>query len=347
VELSPDELAVFFRFPLDRSVRGLRFVTDVNRLKHLVHAATADFAADGLRVRGKRSRVELLKYKPERRCIVRAVLGVRDERTGVRGERLVVAQANGDDSGAEVVRVLQHLQDRAGSGALRSPRPLGYNAENRVLLIEWVDGTELGDLLQDPQADEICAVSGLALHELHSLPPPPPPTVRSAEPVRERVLRVLFDLARTGGGELASRAKELEGRLPHALGDAGPAGPRLIHGDFYFHQIVVGPDGSHVIDWDEAALGDPRVDVANFLAHLHLREIQGALDSRRATRLRAAFVDGYGDARTSAPEALVAAQLVLLCLSPFRNLSVDWRAQCSAILDRARSLIGAGARVGG
>ena len=37
VELLPDRHTLFFRFPLDRNVRGLRFVTDVDRLKHLLH----------------------------------------------------------------------------------------------------------------------------------------------------------------------------------------------------------------------------------------------------------------------------------------------------------------------
>ncbi|HMB69598.1 MAG TPA: aminoglycoside phosphotransferase family protein [bacterium] len=344
VELLADGTTAFFRFPLDRNVRGLRFVTDMDRLKHLLHAGTKEFAPDGLRVRGSRSRAELLKYKPERRCIARAELAVRDERTGERGRRRVVAQANGDDTGAEVLRVLRHLHDRPGSGALRSPRPLGYDTANRVLLLEWVEGEELGDVLGDPRAEVACSVAGMALRELHSLPFPSGPPVRRAESVRERVLRILFDLARTGGGDLASRAKDLEGRLPRALDDAGEAEPRILHGDFYFHQIILGPDGCRVIDWDETALGDPRTDVANFLAHLHLREIQGVLDAERAGRLRDSFLDGHRDGGPAPAglDVLIAAQLTLLCLSPFRNLEPDWREQCAAILDRAQELLGAG-----
>ena len=167
--------------------------------------------------------------------------------------------------------------------------------------------------------------------------------------MRERVLRILFDLARTGGGDLASRAKDLQGRLPRALDGAEDGEPRIVHGDFYFHQIVVSPDGCHVIDWDETAVGDPRTDVADFLAHLHLREIQGVLDADRAGRLREAFLDGYrsSGAAPSALDALTAAQLTRLCLSPFRNLEPDWRAQCTAILDRAQALLRAGAEVAG
>lgn len=346
VELLPDARTVFFRFPLDRNVRGLRFVTDVNRLKHLLHAGTADFEPHGLRVRGGRSRVELLKYKPERRCIVRADLAVRDERTGERGARQIVAQANGDDSAADVLRVLRHLREHGDRGALRVPRPLGYDASNRVLLLEWVEGEELGATLQSVRAEETCAATGCVLRELHATPPPPGPPIPSAEPVRERVLRILFDLARTGGGSFASRAKDLRVRLAGALHDVGAAPPCLIHGDFYFHQVIVGSDGCRIIDWDETAPGDARADVANFLAHLHLRELQGALDAERAERLREAFLDGYrdGGAVPAALDTFTAAQLVLLCLSPFRGLAPDWRERCEAILDRADSLLGARVR---
>jgi hypothetical protein len=348
VELLPGGRAVFFRFPLDRNVRGLRFVTDVDRLKHLLHAGSADFSPDGVRIRGGRSHVRLLKYKPERRCIVRAHLALRDGRTGGTGARDAVAQANGDDTGAEVARVLGHLQGRSDAGALRSPRPLGYDTANRVLVLEWMEGEELGAMLAEPRAADACAAAGRALRELHGASLPPGPPVRSAEPVRERVSRILFDLARTGGGCLASRAKDLGTRFPPALDDAGAVAPRLLHGDFYFHQVIVGPDGCGVIDWDETATGDPRTDVGNFLAHLHLRELQGVLAAEAAGRLRDAFLDGYrGDA--TGPEAALdtftAAQLALLCLSPFRSLSPDWRAECAAILERTHALLAAGAKV--
>ena len=74
--------AAFFRFPLDRRVAGLPHVVDPARLKHVLHACVAGLAPEAERVRARKSQLTLLRYKPERRGIVRAALATRCERTG-------------------------------------------------------------------------------------------------------------------------------------------------------------------------------------------------------------------------------------------------------------------------
>lgn len=341
VALAPDLNAVLFRFPLDRAVRSLRFLVDRNRLKHVLHESAEGFSPSGQRIRGSKSRLHLLKYKPERRCIVRADLVTKDERTGARSERRIVAQANGDDSGARVHAVTAHLHRAAAElRDLSIARPLGYDAERRILCTEWVEGDALGGVLHEGRAAPGCEAAGRALRELHALPVPALAAAKG-DPT-DRARRILEDLDRITDGDLEDVSDGLRRRLESRLEAAGARPHALVHGDFYFHQVILEGDGCRLIDWDETGVGDPRTDVGNFLAHLHLREIQGRLAPDDATALRHAFRQGYESTLDDATlDTFTAVQLVLLSLVPFRNLRAGWREECRAILRRSGELLNA------
>lgn len=75
---------------------------------------------------------------------------------------------------------------------------------------------------------------------------------------------------------------------------------RVIHRDLHDGQLLLtsGPDGRFqadgvgLLDFDLVAAGDPALDLANLIEHLHLRERQGTLaDAESAAR---ALLDGYG-----------------------------------------------------
>ena len=94
----------------------------------------------------------------------------------------------------------------------------------------------------------------------------------------------------------------LGGRLDPALRDAWIAAvPRLVdacaalvaldipdtlvHGDLHPGNIVVSPTGPIVVDWSDAAVGNPFVDLATFLVRTKDRDLR--------RRLVDAYVDGW------------------------------------------------------
>jgi len=95
-----------------------------------------------------------------------------------------------------------------------------------------------------------------------------------------------------------------------------------VHRDLHVKQVLVTADGEvGVLDLDTLAKGDPAVDVANFLAHLELRSLQGHYSPDRAGLAAAAFVDGYRPdralrARLTAYTA--ATRVRLACVYAFR-----------------------------
>ena len=58
------------------------------------------------------------------------------------------------------------------------------------------------------------------------------------------------------------RAHEIQQFLLDNLPDQGPA--RVVHGDYGFHNCLVGPDCTiaAVVDWEISTLGDPLADLA-------------------------------------------------------------------------------------
>jgi hypothetical protein len=341
-ESLPDLPAVLFRFPLDRNVRGLPVVTNLAKLKHLLHEVVPELSADGDRVRARKSRVSVLRYKPERRCIVRADVRTKG-RDGSVGEKRIIAQAYGDETGGRVYRVMKRLRmpDALRSGNLRTPRPVGYHRDRRILLQEWADGVPWGETLQGSLAFRGSQAAARCLHALHALEPEDLPPLPSPVEAAGEAGRVLLDLARVGPARLARTAVALGGDLRHASGEVTPREPAVVHGDFHYGQLLLGAAGATLIDWDEAGAGDPRLDVGNLLAHLHLVELDGRVSSADAARLRLGFLETcLADRRPHEDLGFfVALHLAKLAMVPFRNLSPDWSGASLAIVERAREIL--------
>jgi hypothetical protein len=341
VEHLPELEAVYFHFPLDREVLGLPFLADLARLKRILYDRVEGLEPGEVRVRDRKSRLTLIKYKPERRCIVRADLSLAHERTGGRSERTVVAQAYADDTGKRVRGLMELLRKRAADASFRIARPLGVDPERRILLREWEPGETMGDLLGSDRAEEAAAAAGRALRDVHSVPAPADLPAERWPEARDAALGVLADLRGVSDAELSDRIDEIEDALRAAETEAAPERAVLLHGDFYYHQVVLGPAGTVLIDWDEARGGDPVSDAGNFLAHLHLLELQGRVSAEETAGLAREFLSAYGGG-ADVPGALTgftAAHLLRLAMVPFRNLRDTWREETGPLLDRARVLL--------
>jgi hypothetical protein len=113
-----------------------------------------------------------------------------------------------------------------------------------------------------------------------------------------------------------------------------PAGPYVpSHRDFYDKQILVDGERSTLLDLDMACLAEPELDIGNFLAHLHLRELQGSL--RGAGPLSIEFTRHYwAMGGVIVPERLefyeACAQLRLACVYLVRP---QWSGLAGRLLD--------------
>ena len=323
----PGVAAVAFGFPLDRSLGGLPHVVEPQRIKHLLHRELAELAPDGWRVRAKRTRIELLRYKPERRAVVRARLAVRHDPTGEDGVRDLVLRAHADDTWAHTRATIPQI-DRwlaEADRAFRVPKVLGADPERRLVIQEWIPGRPW-----NPAATNRSELDALvrAVRRLREFAAPSDADL--VLPFGEAIT-VLEDLVAVAPADLAATAAALAESL--ARFESRPdLDPTLVHGDLHAHQFVLGNDAEPpaILDWDRAHVGDFREDIACLLGHLHLMEMDGRLPPAAGRELRETLTRELGAPRGL--EWFVAAQLAKLAFVPFRNLRPDWETRTADLL---------------
>lgn len=70
----------------------------------------------------------------------------------------------------------------------------------------------------------------------------------------------------------------------------------LVHGDFSPKNVLVGPDGHWVLDWEVAHVGDPGFDLAFMLCHLTLKAVHRPADAAAYRETASEFLGAYGAA---------------------------------------------------
>ncbi len=121
----------------------------------------------------------------------------------------------------------------------------------------------------------------------------------------------------------------------------GPGQACLLHGDFYYDQVLVSRHPlARFLDLDNLAVGDPLLDVANFCAQLRLLVHRGTLDSQAADWISRRFIEGYQSASNTTLHHQrlhwhTSALLLKLSIWPFRRFEESWAEKVNAMLSEA------------
>lgn len=282
-----------------RKPHGAGSVRLLPDLAVIVMLPGADRRVTALRVGVDLSDAQPLRFKPERRMVLRGA------------DRMIKAMTPA-------------TWDRAVGGARfgarqGGPEVLSVDPAHHLLATRWLPGTSA----EAAPADMHRRI-GAALARLHGAPDRLAPHVPAAPPAALADLSVLAP-------DLAPLADRLARALILALRD-GPAVP--CHGDFSADQVMIAPDGAlSIVDWDEAGQADPARDLASYLARLEHDALTGrAMDGRDA-----AFLAGYGPVPATLP-AHRAAALAGLATEGFRQRRPDWPDLARRLLERALAL---------
>ncbi|MEA2316967.1 MAG: hypothetical protein QOD44_1156 [Solirubrobacteraceae bacterium] len=252
---------------------------------------------------------ETLLYRPGQRAVLRL------------GD--VVLKAYGDDvsfrSGVDGL----HLAGRLGAG----PRLHGALADLRLTVQRALDGVPVARA----RAAEVAPVAGAMLRVLHDSSVPGLARTRPADLLG--AVASSGTLVSTVAPELASRVRRLLARLEATMPWAAQAAPA--HGDFNISQFLDVGGALAVLDFDEACLAAPGLDVAAYAANL----VSGrAGDLEAAQEALDALLRGYG----AAPHGLewfLAASIARRAASPFRLNKRRWPQRVASILEAAETVI--------
>lgn len=270
------QLGLLF-LPLDPSLPGMAEITGP-RGGRLLEPFLVE-CREGAKI--DRLECELRHHKP----FNRAVLRVRAKLAGRRGadERVVYAKAFENERGADYHAELVSLWAVAQrSEFLRVPEPLGYDPEQRLLLMseaigerhlsDWVGCIKKGQPppagLDPDRIDRCLFVAAHALRELQASGLRP--QVRT---FRDQLAYVAKDCPRMlahvddGHAALRKRVEALVSRLESLAPDDEPLAPS--HGEFRHQQLVGDERTLTLIDWDGFCLANPAADASRMLARLH------------------------------------------------------------------------------
>ena len=285
-------------------------------------------AIPALGLEGSPVEVLLRAYKPGER----ATLEVR-----ALGRHLAI-KAYADDPAPEVE--LYHAFADAGlasEAGARVPPLVAWDRELRVLVIGWLEGRPLNQLVKEGQGERTGELAASWIRRVASLSLKLGP--------RCGVGYALYHAGRAVTGlaavdpALGSAAKALAGKLARAQPEDHD--PRLVHGTLYDRHLLDLGDGPGVIDWQRAGQGPLEFDAGMFLATLWRSGSHGpdgAAEAARAERVFLARTAGLLDEAALAWHRAAA----LLRLAGKANLmsrrKPDWRARASALLAEAERL---------
>jgi Ser/Thr protein kinase RdoA (MazF antagonist) len=176
------------------------------------------------------------------------------------------------------------------------PRMLGILPEAQIWLQERVEGRLLTNLLAPGGPTEPLEAAGMALARLHRIAPGELglPEVRSWS-MEDEVATLADALARAGRArpDLAAAIGELCADLSAGGLALAPGQVTGIHRDFYPDQVIVGPAKCWLVDLDLFSLGDPTIDIANFIAHLRELGLRRWSEPNALAPQEEAFLSGY------------------------------------------------------
>jgi hypothetical protein len=197
-------------------------------------------------------RIEVKRYKPERRCLIAYSF---DDFT-VLGK----IRAKGLDKASYETQAYLY------ESSLDVPKVLGVLPELHMWLQEKLLGQSLTGLLQKSHAQALMSEVADVLYQLHRLSP-----VTSRHHSIDDELNILHDRLERVARQKPAWSSRL-GRVIKACetvaSNVVPRKARGIHRDFYADQVLVNENKIYLLDFDLYTFGDPALDVGNFLGHL-------------------------------------------------------------------------------
>ena len=305
VKIERDKPVEVFRYPNDARLPGLSEVALPETALELLNRHV-------LAVRARRMGVELIRYRPASRAVLRHSAG--RARFFVRVMR------------PNTLAPLLEAHRLIGQSGFVAPRIAGQWAEGGVVWLSEIPGRNLRRQIRRGRLPD----ASLLLDGLESLWNASPED-GGGRPFNlagayRRAKRSFRHNVR-GGPSLQSLNNAIRALDPFVR-SWRPSG--IAHNDFYDDQMLALPDGRiALVDFEEAGPGDPMLDVGNFLAHLkwascfrRRRRDDGNGAYHRLFRRAALERLGWSEEDLAYREAVC---LFRICTNTIRRPQSDWR----------------------
>lgn len=337
--LLPDYRAIIYFFPNDALIDGLRMVENPKKIQRILYQYHPDYKSETWRISDRKLKFEIMRYKPERRAVIRFDTRAVRHADGLREKLSVFARIYADGSGRRVFDLQKELHRLSlDEGRFDIPEPLAYLPDRRLFLMKNLEGKQLLDQLKEGHTSALQTTAN-ALASLHKINPDLLPALAMSEPAEE--IRASFEMISEITPELSKSAEDIHDSLLRLIDRYPSRDDRFVHGDFYYAQVIINHNVAGIIDFDRSCAGDPTTDIGNFLAQLKLLSLKGVINNKD---IESSFIQAYEKAAgVRLDPGLIAFRtafsLYLLAVSPFRGLEPDWRRMTELILKECLNLL--------
>ena len=295
---------------------------------------------------------EVVKERPGRRRTLRYRVAA-ERRGGAAREVTWYAKHYRGSKGQRVFWLLRSLGALAPDVLV--PEPIGFSPKLKLLVMSALEGSSLSEALgRSGDAESSVERAGRALALVHEAEIPQRAKYLKVHGACEEIVVLEEARRRVSGSPLptqwACRFMELCSLVEDELarcegqghGQRRVLGQTLLHRDFHPGQVVLPGDGAGVgvLDWDDAALGEPELDLGNLEAHLLLDDLQRRGSIRTAPLLIGALRAGYlARGEISFARLATYRRAALLRLATLERLAdprlsvLDWTGLASALTE--------------
>lgn len=236
-------------------------------------SAAAEFKRHLPRLSGdgrlKLKAIRVVRHKPGKRCVIE--YDVKVKAPGAADHAVtVIGKIRARRSGNEGFRQLETIWNAGFDGQSLDgssvPEPVGVISEFKMWCQRKVPGEIATKVLGRPEGVALARRIAEAIHKLHraNLPTEKTHTMRD----ELRILHECFDKLAAQKPEWAGRLARLVVACEQLGASVPPPNACGIHRDFYSSQVIVDGARLWLIDFDCFCLGDPGLDVGNFLGHV-------------------------------------------------------------------------------
>ena len=283
-------------------------------------------------------RVTVLKYKPEKRCVVRYDFSDQTEQSAS-----MIGKTNYNSRGRDVFHIMQFLR-RSG---LPVPEPLAYISDLKLLLIEALHGRELGSFVTEPDFPVHIRGAASAVAGLHMIPVD-----------RTTVHRASLDTVSLGE-EADSFARHVErfrrecpelkqidrlaSTILRKLQDCGGDRLTFVHGELDPSQLFVSDSRMWVLDFDRFKISHPAIDIGHFLAYLNRASLKLYGDPHRLDAMGNLFLAVYrSQCRDDLQTPILlcqAMEFVKMSFLQFRRQNANWKSRVASLWEMAEKTL--------
>ena len=286
------ELRLLFQaFPADRRIPGLPVAVDGTRMLPVLESMLGRHAG---RRQLRAVHVKVMRYKPERKCLLRYDLSWDDSQASD-APKTVWARLTRTSKFAETRTIMAALYGTDVGFEL--PKPLGVVDHLNLELFGHLDGAVLFSLVETDRFPALCWRTGEALARFHALPTVVPPK-RGVDVQINRLAENADSFACMLAAQQC-RIRDIAQEITIRLREAAPLPLRLIHGDFHGDNILVAGERLALVDLEDCAMGETAEDVGSQWTQLIWHQLRAGVKNTLPTAGMKAFLEGYlasGDA---------------------------------------------------